>query len=84
MRFLSDDGKMFDTKEKCLEYEEAVAERNFAFIKLEIKKDKKYDRIVELHKSLIKEIEAYESDYNTHIFHGLYKNGLLQLLTVLK
>ena len=94
MRFISDDGKVFNTIDECTEYEnkikrkheeerrkkeEEIARRN----ELKKKQQERYESIQKHKKELLNEIYEYQKDYNsTALTHcnSYYMNYLDRLL----
>ena len=83
MRYISDDGKVFNTEQECLEHENSVNEERIKTEKLKKEQNNRYNKIKEHYEELMKEISSYEKDYNTRVFRGFYTNGLSHLITEL-
>ena len=77
MKYISDDGKIFNTESECHEYEQKQKR------KAELKKMQKerYDNICKHHTELMKEIDSYVKDYRT--FSEFQYNGLAKILSEL-
>lgn len=88
MRYISDDGKVFNTELECLEHENTEKKRleEERIKKEEIKKKQKerYDSICKHHKELINEIHSYEKDYNSYIFTDSKYDGIMRFLSGLE
>lgn len=71
MRYISDDGKVFNTEYECCEYENNLKkqreEERMRQEKLAKEKQERYDAIIKHEKELADEIHAYEKDYG-HLF----------------
>lgn len=72
MRFLTDDGKVFNTEEECKEYEAELKKReDLKKEEAELKKrneelkalSDKYDKILEELKAVGKDLDAYKNKY---------------------
>lgn len=72
MRYLTDDGKVFNTAEECKEYEEALKERDrLSQEEKELKKrnedlkkiSDKYDKILEQVGNITRELNEYKRKY---------------------
>lgn len=83
MRYISDDGKVFNTEQECFEYEQKVNEEKIRKEKLKIEQKERYDNICKHHKLLMDEIHSYENDYKSHVFTGEYYDGLMQFISEL-
>lgn len=81
MRYISDDGKVFNTEQECCEYEQKVERDKVKKEELKKQQEERYKSICEHHNELIEEISSYEKDYNSHVFSGLCYNGMLQLIS---
>ena len=75
MRYISDDGKVFNTETECIDYESEITRKQEERCKMEaeiakrnelnkIQKDR-YNTIQKHKKELIKEIRDYQKDYNS-------------------
>ena len=79
MRFVSDDGKVFNTMDECTEYEstlkrkqeeerrkreEEIARKN----ELKKKQQERYESIQKHKNELLNEISEYQKDYGSYIF----------------
>jgi len=68
MRFLSDDGKVFNTKEECDEYEQALKEKEQLDKEAEELK-KRNDELRKLEKryeAILKDLKSLGSDFDTY------------------
>lgn len=83
MRYLSDDGKVFTTEQECCEHEQKIAKERIKKEEQQKKQQERYANIRKHHKELIDEIHAFEDDYNSHIFSGIYYDGLSQFISEL-
>lgn len=76
MRYLSYDGKVFDTEEACCEYEQREELKR----KQQEKQEERYSNIKKHYNMLIKEICSYEEDYNKDLFSILFNDIQLQYM----
>lgn len=83
MRYISDDGKIFNTEQQCFDYERKIKEEEKKQEELRKKQNERINKIRELGYSLMKEINDYEEEYNTKIFCGLYTDIIPRLIAVL-
>lgn len=83
MKYISDDGKVFNTEQQCISYEKSLKDERIKQEELRKKQVERKDKIRQLGFFLMKEINDYENDYNTKIFVGLYTNIIPQLITCL-
>lgn len=63
MRYLSDDGKVFDTGQACYEYEQQVKKRKENEEKLERERQSRLNSINKKYEDLQRDIAEYMSDY---------------------
>lgn len=64
MRYMSDDGKVFNTEQECYEYEEQVKEKTADKERLEAERQKKLNEINKKYKELQELISGYEKKYS--------------------
>ncbi len=64
MRYMSDDGKVFNTEQECYEYEEQVKEKTADKERLEAERQKKLNEINKKYKELQELISGYEKEYS--------------------
>lgn len=65
MRYISDDGKVFNTERQCCEYEHKIEQERVRKEKLEIERQNRLDSINKKYEDLQKEISEYRKDYGT-------------------
>ena len=64
MRYMSDDGRIFDTEQKCLEYENQEKKR--------LKEhQERCEQVKKHYKELLEEINSYNKDYESNIISDL-------------
>lgn len=63
MRYLSDDGKVFNTEEECYEYEQKVKAQKIKREKLENERNVRLEAINKKYKELQDLFSEYERDY---------------------
>lgn len=83
MRYISDDGKVFNTEQECCEYEQKIETERVKRDEFVKKKKERYENIQKHHKMLMDEIHDFENDYNSHVFSGIYYDGLSQFISEL-
>ena len=76
MRFLSDDGKVFNTQKECADYESKLREKELREQKLRAEKGSRYASIKKHNDELMEEIRRFEEDYGTKVFVGRCSTGL--------
>lgn len=62
MRYLSDDGKVFDTDQACYEYEQQVKKRKENEEKLERERQSRLNSINKKYEDLQRDIAEYKKD----------------------
>lgn len=67
MRFLSDDGKVFDTDQACYEYEQRIKKEKENREKLERERQSRLDSINKKYEDLQNNIAKYKEDYGTRL-----------------
>lgn len=67
MRYISDDGKVFNTEYECCEYERKIVQERVEKEKLEMKRQKRLSSINKKYEDLKKEISEYNSDYGVSV-----------------
>lgn len=67
MRYISDDGKVFNTEQECCEYEQKIEAERVKRDKLEIERQNRLDSINKKYEDLQKEISEYRKDYDTRL-----------------
>lgn len=67
MRYLSDDGKVFDTDQACYEYEQQVKKRKENEEKLERERQSRLNSINKKYEDLQRDIAEYKKDYGTKL-----------------
>ena len=67
MRFLSDDGKVFDTDQACYEYEQLIKKEKENREKLERERQSRLDSINKKYEDLQNDIVKSKEDYDTRL-----------------
>lgn len=67
MRYLSDDGKVFDTDRACYEYEQRIKKEKEYEEKLERERQSRLDSINKKYEELQKDIVEYKKDYGARL-----------------
>ena len=67
MRYLSDDGKVFDTDQACYEYEQRIKKEKENREKLERERQSRLDSINKKYEDLQNDIVKYKEDYDTRL-----------------
>lgn len=84
MRYISDDGKVFNTEQECCEYErqekKRLEEEKLEKERREKERKKRLDSIKKHHNELLEEIESYEKEYNVTIVSGFYKTDFERMV----
>lgn len=87
MRFISDDNKVFNSKEECLEYENVLKKKEeserIRQEKLESDKKKRYQEIVELRKRLDLLENEYRQDYKDELERNINIDPLFYILSAM-
>lgn len=68
IKFYAEDGKMFDTKKECLDYEESVRREEEKKIELEKKQQDRYREVKEAYKHYKTLLDAYLDDYEEYSY----------------
>lgn len=63
MRYISDDGKVFNTEQECCEHEQKLKQEIIKREELKLKQKERYDNICKHHNLLMEEINSYIHDY---------------------
>ena len=63
MRYISDDGKVFDTEQECRKYEKQIENEKAKKEKLEIERRNKLDAINKKYEELQNLVSEYEKDF---------------------
>lgn len=63
MRYISDDGKVFNTEQECCEYEQKVEAEKTKREKLEMERQNRLDTINKKYEELQTLLTEYEKDY---------------------
>lgn len=63
MRYISDDGKVFNTEKECYEYEQKIEVERVKRDKLEMERQNRLDSINKKYEDLQEEISEYRKDY---------------------
>jgi vacuolar-type H+-ATPase subunit I/STV1 len=88
MRYISEDGKIFDSEEICLQHEreerERVEKERARIEKLEKEKDSRYEEILAKERELDELIKKFKQDYGSSIFSRISNpNSVQSLLNML-
>lgn len=67
MRYLSDDGKVFDTDQACYEHEQRIKKEKENREKLERERQSRLDSINKKYEDLQNDIAKYKEDYGTRL-----------------
>lgn len=63
MRYISDDGKVFNTEQECCEYEQQIENDRLRKEKLEMERQNRLDIIDKKYEELQNLLSEYEKDY---------------------
>lgn len=63
MRYLSNDGKVFNTEQECYEYEQQIEKDRISKEQLEMERQNRLDSIYKKYEELQKLFAEYEKDY---------------------
>ena len=63
MRYISDDGKVFNTEQECCKYEQQIEKDRQRKEKLEMERQNRLDAINKKYEELQKLLSEYERDY---------------------
>lgn len=66
MRYISDDGKVFNTEQECCEYEQSVENQRVKREQLEKERQDRIGAINKKYEELQKLLSEYEKDYGVH------------------
>ena len=84
MKYLSDDGKVFNTQEECNDYESQIKRREVEAKArqklLEENKKSRYEEIQNKNEELERLIDSYERDYGLRISFGNLSDPLIGLV----
>ena len=67
MRYVSDDGKVFNTEQECYEHEQKIEAERVKRDKLKMERQNRLDSINKKYEDLQKEISEYRKDYGTRL-----------------
>lgn len=67
MRYISDDGKVFNTEQECCEYEQRIKQERVKKEKLEMERQNRLDSINKKYEDLQKDISEYRKNYGTRL-----------------
>lgn len=67
MRYLSDDGEVFDTDRACYEYEQRIKKEKENKEKLENERQSRLNSINKKYEDLQRDIAEYKKDYGTRL-----------------
>lgn len=76
MRYISDDGKVFNTEQECCEHEQKIEIERIKRDKLQMERQNRLDSINKKYEDLQKEIFEYRKDYGvrqTPYFTPIYE-----------
>ena len=63
MRYISDDGKVFNTEHECCEHEQRIEQERIRREKLEMERKNRLDSINKKYEDLQKDVFEYKKDY---------------------
>lgn len=63
MRYISDDGKVFNTEQECCEHEQRIEQERIKKEKLDMERQNRLDSINKKYEDLQKDIAEYRKDY---------------------
>lgn len=63
MKYISDDGKVFNTEQECCEYEQQIEKNRLRKEKLEMERQNRLDSINKKYEELQNLLSEYERDY---------------------
>lgn len=63
MKYVSDNGKVFDNEQECLAYENAIKKKKEEREKLEAEKDARLKELLDSYNVLVSKISSFERDY---------------------
>lgn len=63
MKYISDDGKVFNTEQECCEYEQNVEQERIKKEKLEMERQNRLDSISKKYEELQNLLSEFERDY---------------------
>lgn len=78
MRYISDDGKVFNTEHECLNYENKIKEEAKRKEEIEKKRKEASENITKHYRELCEEIAEYEKIYKIHL--DLDMNKIMEFL----
>jgi hypothetical protein len=67
MRYISDDGKVFNTEQECCEHEYKIEQERVREEKIEMERQNRLDSINKKYEDLQKEISEYKKDYGARL-----------------
>lgn len=67
MRYISDDGRVFNTEQECCEHEQKIEAERVKRDNLEMERQNRLDSINKKYEDLQKAISEYRKDYGTRI-----------------
>lgn len=83
MRYISDDGKIFNTELECHEYEQKIEVERAKRDKLEMERQNRLDSINKKYKDLQKLISEYRKDYKIKLeYHFPLFNEVTDMLYI--
>lgn len=87
MRYISDDNKVFNSEQECLEHEKILNEEKTKREKLIAEKNKRKDEVMAAYNNFTTLLKKYTGDYNEPIdlndfpypFNSLFTRGIWRL-----
>lgn len=73
MRYISDDGKIFNTEQECCEHEQKIGAEKVKREKLEKERQNRLDTINKKYEELQTLLSEYEKDYGVRQNHMLHR-----------
>lgn len=67
MRYISDDGKVFNTEQECCEHEQKLEQERIKKEKLEMDRQNRLDSINKKYEDLQKDISEYRKDFGVRL-----------------
>ena len=77
MRYISDDNKVFNTEQECLDHEKILNEERLKREKLITEKNKRKDEVMTAYDNFMKLSHKFTDDYNEPL---TFDSGLVDLL----
>nr|WP_024835527.1 hypothetical protein [Clostridium sp. 12(A)] len=67
MRYISDDNKVFDSEQECLDHEKVLNEEKFKREKLVAEKNRRQEEVIKSYKEFSDLLKRYSNDYDEPI-----------------